>query len=174
VQPLTPQLAAATGASSGVVVAWVDSDGPASELIFPTDVIEAVNGVSGLSVERWRIRMSRLAAQETVDLRVRRGSQTQTVTLTAADAPARVEAPNLGLTTRHRTGVGVEIVRVDEQSAAAKAGLQPGDVITLFGAISSPTPAQVTAAFAALGDGAALPAAVTRGDDHLIVALVKP
>ena len=45
VQPLTPSIAAGTGASAGVVVTWVDPQGPASGQLAVTDVIDQVDGI---------------------------------------------------------------------------------------------------------------------------------
>jgi C-terminal processing protease CtpA/Prc len=80
----------------------------------------------------------------------------------------------LGLTLRLRARVGSEVVSTERESVAARAGLLPGDVITDAGSVSAPTPAAVATAFSALESGQILLTAVTRGDDHLILELVKP
>jgi S1-C subfamily serine protease len=63
---------------------------------------------------------------------------------------------------------------VEPGSVAALAELRAGDIVTRAGTQSSPAPAQVARAYDALPPGGALLAAVTRGGEHLVVALVKP
>jgi hypothetical protein len=174
VQALTSALAKATGAPSGVVVTWVDPDGPASGQITPTDVVEGLDGVSDVTVERWQARMARLGALDRVELRVRREGTSRTVALTAAPRVSPPEAPSLGLTLRTRARLGAEVVATEPLSIAAAAGLKSGDVITRIGEHPAPTAARVTSAIAALEPGGALPVAVTRDGVHLVVALVKP
>ena len=69
--------------------------------------------------------------------------------------------------------VGVEVVRVEPGSAAFRAGLEAGDVITRFGEVEAPSAAQVSGVFAAAPDDRPVLAGVTRGDAHLVVALER-
>jgi len=85
---------------------------------------------------------------------------------------AEPAAQALGLRVRTRPRVGAEVIAVEEPSAAARAGLRPGDVITRFGEKTSPTAEDIRRAFAAEGSGPVL-AAVGRGDQHLLVAIER-
>ena len=182
VQELTAPIASAAGAGGGVIVTWVDPQGAAATSLAVTDVIEAIGPEVVASVEHWEARMARLGTGDLVVLRVRRRGEPLEVELTAADAPtASIEVdPDvdpeldlLGLTMRTVPLVGVEIVRVDPASAAARAGIAPGDMVTLFGEVERPTPAQVTQAFQAAPYDRPLLVGVTRGDRHHVLAIGK-
>jgi hypothetical protein len=174
VHEVTKPIADATGSAAGVVVVHVEPGSPASDGIAATDVIEAVNEQPIANPYQWHARMARLAAGERVTLRVRRGNATDTVTLTAADASVVPPPPRLGLTMRSMPRMGAEITLVQPGSIAALAGLRTGDIVTRAGTQASPGPAQITKAFDALPAGGALLVAITRGSEHLVVALAKP
>ncbi|MBI4477384.1 MAG: PDZ domain-containing protein [Acidobacteria bacterium] len=174
VAALTPAIAAASGMISGVVVTWVDPDGPAAGMLAATDIVDRIDGRSVPTLDHWRARMARLTAGERVTLRFRRGDRVDEVAVTAAAiASTAAEPQRLGLTLRARSGVGVEVIRVDAQSSAAAAGIRAGDIITRIGNIASPTPVQVRRAFEAQPPDGAVLVAIARGDEHLVVALWK-
>ena len=173
-QALTPVLTAATGASMGAIVTWVDPLGPAAKQIEVTDVIEGIGSEAVTTLDHWEARQSALAEGDAVVLRVRRQGEVLEVPLTAAAAaPAPAGTPSLGLTLRSVRGLGVEVVRVEPGSAAFRAGLETGDVITRFGDVSAPSAAQVPRLFAATPADRAVLAGVTRGTEHRVVALEK-
>jgi hypothetical protein len=172
VQPFTPPLSAALGANSGLVVAWVDANGPAAGQLAPTDVIERVDDRPLTTMEQWEAREASLTDGESVTLTARRNGEVRHLTLTARSVTAASATRPLGLTARAVRGAGSEVMRVDPDSAAMRAGLLPGDLITLAGDTNAPTPSQVSRAFAAAGDRATV-AAVTRGITHFIVTLDK-
>ena len=174
VQELTAPIASVAGVGAGVVVTWVDPRGAAAETLVVTDVIETIGPEVVASVEHWEARLARLGTGESVVLRVRRRGEPLEVELTATDAPpAPIEIDLLGLTMRNVPLVGVEIVRVDPASAAARAGIAAGDVVTLIGEVERPTSAQVTQVFQAALDDRPLLVGVTRGDRHHVLALGK-
>lgn len=175
VQDVTEPIKAVTGAPGGVVVTWVDragagagaGAGAAAGQVLIGDVIEAVDGQS-VTQEAWDVRLARLPAGQTVTLRLRSRGQVREVPLVATAAPAPPARRPLGLALRGRPRIGVEVVRLDPSSAADRAGLAMGDVITLFGDVQAPTPAQVTRAFAAAPEGQRILVGVTRGDAHFV------
>jgi len=174
VQALTPAVALVAGASGGVVVTWVDPRGAAAEKLVVTDVIEAIGDEVVATLEHWETRLARLAAGDSLVLRVRRRGEVREVHLTAGGPlPTQSAAQLLGLTMRAIPRIGVEIVRVDPGSAAARAGIEAGGVMTLIGEIARPTPAQVTRAFLATPEDRPLLVGVTRGDRHRVLALGK-
>ena len=170
---LTRGVAAATGATQGVIVSWVDPLGPAAKQIEATDVIEGVSGEAVTTLEHWEARQRGFVEGEAVVLEVRRGGVVREVPLVAVPLPPAADSSALGLTLRPIRRVGVEVVRVDRGSAAFRAGLEAGDVITRFGAVEAPSAAQVSRAFAAVPDAGAVLAGITRGDAHLVVALER-
>lgn len=172
-QALTPGLAAATGASQGAIVTWVDPLGPAAMHIEVTDVIEGVGSEAITTLEHWEARHSGLVEGDAVVLTVRRSGEVRDVPLTVAAVPAPAGSPALGLTLRAVRGAGVEIVGVGPGSAAFRAGLEAGDVITRFGEVDAPSAAQVARVFAAAPEGLPVLAGVTRGTAHLVVALER-
>jgi S1-C subfamily serine protease len=95
------------------------------------------------------------------------------VTLIAAVLGVPAHPPPLGLTLRGVPRVGVEVLGVAAGSAAAAAGIQAGDVITVFDDRHTPTPAEVRARFAAASADRPLMVAVTRGPVHRVLTLEK-
>jgi hypothetical protein len=168
VQALTAPLAALTGATRGVVVTRAAAPDGADSPLRVGDVIEAVNGELMTTRQHWDARMARLRAGESLSLRVRRGGEVLAVPLTAAALPAPPDTLGLGL--QRLPSQGTEVTRVDPGSAGARAGLQPGDVVTLVAEIPAPTPSQLTRAFTALEPGQRVMLAMTRaGIPHVLV-----
>ena len=173
VQPLTTDLSAATGADVGVVVSWVDPQGPAADALVIGDVIEASSGHAVLTPEQWRVRIARLGAGDVLALRIRRHRELTDVSLTAP-APEISPEPTAALGLRmRRVSRGTELLAVEPRSAAARGGLTAGDVITLMGDFSSPSPAQVRAAFMSAREQTPVLVGVTRGATHLVMTLTR-
>jgi hypothetical protein len=171
VQALTEGVAALTGATGGVVVTSIDSKGPAWSALMVGDVIEAVDGRDLMQRQQWDARMSRLTAGETLALRVRRQGEVRETSLEATALDGDSASGTLGLALRRRAGLGAEVTGVQPTSEAHHAGLSVGDVITLFGELQAPTPAQITRSFAALRPGQRLMVAVTRGEAHHVTVV---
>jgi len=173
VQDLTPPVAAVTAASVGVIVTWVDPEAASNGQLMVGDVIEALDGRALTTREEWDVRVARLSVGETLSLRVRRRGEIREAAL-AANAPAAPPASrSLGLALRARTKIGAEVVRVERGSAADRAGLVFGDVITLVADVSAPTPAQVTRAYSSMSQGERVMVAVTRGDGHMVTTFER-
>ena len=172
VRPLTTALARATGATAGVVVAWVDSRGPAAKQVSVGDVIESLNAQPVSHTRDWEVASSRLSSG-VATLGVRRRGKSMDVYLPLPGVSASSAVTSLGLRMRDVPGVGTTVVRIDLRSAASSAGLQEGDVITLAGSVKAPTASQVTSAFRSARSGEAILLAITRGRTHLVVGLVK-
>jgi PDZ domain len=175
VQTLSESLAALTGSSIGVVVTWIERNGTAAESLMVGDVIEAIDGRPLASRQHWDVRMARLSAGDTLTLLVRRRGEARNVALvaTASVSAGRPASGVLGLALRARPGLGVEVVRVDRASAADRAGLAVGDVITQFAEAPAPSPAQVARAFAAIPEGQRVMVSFSRRDAHLVTALER-
>jgi PDZ domain len=173
VQDLTPPVAMVTGAQMGVVVTWVDADGVGREQLMVGDVIEAVDGLAVASRQHWDVRMARLSVGETLTLRLRRHGDLREVTLAGRNTATPPASRSLGLTLRARTKIGAEVVRVERASAADRAGLAVGDVITLIANVQAPTPTQVVQSFGSVDQGQRVMAAVTRGDAHFVTTLER-
>ena len=173
VQSLTGPVASLTGATRGVVVTWVQQDGAAAGHLMVGDVIEAVDGRPLATRQYWDVPMARLSAGATLTLRVRRRGEVFDVALVATAATVPPASRSLGLTLRGRTRIGAEVVRIERGSAADRAGLAVGDVITLFGDVQAPTPAQLTRSFASVRQGQRVMVALTRGDAHHVIALER-
>jgi S1-C subfamily serine protease len=172
VQTLTQPLAAVTGASHGVVVAWAAPGGNAAALAVG-DVIEAIDDRPVPSQRHWDVFVSRLKVGDTSTLRVRRRGESRTVTVEASPVAPAVPDASLGLALRAMRGVGAEVIRVERRSAGDRSGLTSGDVITLIGETPAPTPRQVARAFAALDAGERLMMAVTRHQSHVVLVLKR-
>ncbi len=173
VQELTPPVAMVTGAPLGVVVTWVDAEGAGREHVMVGDVIEAVDDLALASRRHWEVRMARLSVGETLMLRLRRHGELSDVALVGRAPVARPVSRSLGLTLRARTKIGAEVVRVERASAADRAGLAVGDVITLVANVQAPTPTQVVQSFGSVDQGQRVMLAVTRGDAHFVTTLER-
>jgi len=173
VQPLTPHLAAATGATSGVVVAEVDADGAAAALE-PGDVIVEVNGERIQDPPSLILRLGRRLAAGPVALTVIRDREPRPLTLRVREpaAPASAErgAP---WTLELVRGVGARVVSVQDGSPLAKAGLLPEDVMVRFGKVSAPTPAQVAAVLGEPRAGGAVVVVVDRRGRRFVTAVAR-
>lgn len=174
VQDLTPVIAQASGASSGAVVVDVDPAGPAASHLVPTDVIEAINGLAILGKAHAEARLARVALDEQVAIRVRRGGRSQDVSVKAVAPPSPSRSEVLGLGLRTRAGTGVEVTRVDADSIASRAGVAVGDLITRAGEIDEPAAAELLTAFASLPSGETLLLAIARGTERTVIGLRKP
>jgi len=175
VDTLTPRLAKATGADSGVVVTWVNPDGGAAALLRAGDVITSVDGAAIATPEQWRVRAARASGGDTLALVVTRAGAQQTVQLAVPPAapPPETSASRLGLTLRTDARVGAEVTRVERGSAGDAAGIAAGDLVTAIGSIDAPTPAQVRSAFASLAPGDSVIVAVRRGGAHRVMAIQR-
>jgi S1-C subfamily serine protease len=173
VQALTPDLSTATGASSGVVVSAVDPSGPVGQHLKVADVIAALNGKPIGSVDEWQTLTNRLVVSEPVALRVLRAGSWLDLNLRAPSPTKHVRQVTLGLRLRHVAGTGAEVLAVQPGSAGARAGLAPGDFVTLVGTINAPTPAQIQSAFNRTPEGLPLVLAYTRGRLSIVTTLAR-
>jgi S1-C subfamily serine protease len=186
-QALDQALARATGASSGAVVAAVDTESPAAQTIAPGDVITAVNGQSIRSPDALRLRVSRTAPGTPLTLTLRREGAflSVPVTVRARPTPASTPAPptraaaattaerTLGLTLRGVAGTGSEVLRVQAGSIAEACGLRAGDLVVGLGRTRTPMPDDITAAFTKLPAAGALFLSVERNGEPHLVALQR-
>lgn len=170
VGPLTPSLAHATGAAGGVIVSWVDPKGPAAGAVAPGDVIEAVESDVIRTPGQWEVATARLTPGTTLHVRIRSNGSESDVMLTTAPAPAP-PAPSLGLRLTRVPQTGSRVTAVDPGSAAARAGLQAGDVITRAGTFLAASPADIRRAYRESTPEHPIVLAVTRGAEHHVVAL---
>ena len=176
VQPLTPEIARAAQATVGVVVTAIEPASSAAGQLLPTDVIEAIDGVEIRTLDHWRARAARVAAGETLTLRVRGAEGVREVSIAAApQAASEGPAPNesVGLTLRTISKVGAQVVAVQPGSRADQAGLRQGDTITVMSGRSIPTRADVLRSFSSLPDGGSALVAFTRGDEHHVTVIQK-
>ena len=169
VQPLTPAIAAGTG----VVVTWVDPEGPATGQLAVTDIIDQVDGTVIATPDHWRARVARLTEGESVVLKARRGDAVREVRVTAGAATGPVDKRPLGLALRTIPRLGAAIVRIDPDSAAWDAGLQVGDVLTVVAGIEAPTAAEASGAFATAPPSRPVLIGFTRADAHHVLAMER-
>jgi serine protease Do len=172
VQALTPPVAKATGSPSGVVVAWVSPQGAAADVLEVGDVIEAVDDAPVRTPLEWQVRTARATAGQPIKLAIRRQGDEVGVMLDPEAAPTE-STPLLGLSMRAQAGAGALITDVQPGSAADRAGLRAGDIITLVADISTPSPAAVRTAFARATAETAILVAYTRASTHHVTALAR-
>ncbi len=182
-QAVDAALAAATGVRSGAAIAAVAAEGPSARVLVPGDVVTAVGGQPVRTPEGLWQRVLRSAPGSTLSLTVRRNGEFATVPVvvrarqeggaapTAGGASAASADLPLGLTLRAVAGTGSEVVRVQDGSAGASAGVHVGDVIVSLGASRAPSPGDVTEAFGDVARGGSLFLSVLRDGEPRLVAL---
>ena len=176
IQPLSPAIASAARATTGVVITRLDPTGPAAGVVLPTEIIEAVDGEEMFTVDHWRARIARVVAGDMLTMRVRNAEAVRDVVVTArplAPAGPPEEDASLGLRLRLIPDVGAGVTSVQPRSRAAAADLRAGDIVTVAGGQRAPTPAQVTRAFGSLPPGGSLLVALTRGSEHRVAVIEK-
>lgn len=174
VQPLDPALAAETGAAagSGVIVAWVDPRSLAAGALAIGDVIEAINGARTPTAFAWQVHSSRLGSGEKAVLKVRRAGELHDVTLTVPPTPP-VRSSALGLTLVPAPGLGSRITRVAAHTAADRAGLQVGDIVTIASDKVEPSPSVIRRVFNEAHEGRAVVLSIRRGETHRLVVMTR-
>ena len=157
----------------GVVVTWVDPDGPARETLRVGDVVHGADGRPVPTLDHWRRHLADLGPR-TTNLTVWRDNTSTAVAVTPVPIPPRAAEPAravgnrlLGVSLRAVPGAGTEVVTLPPDSPLATAGLREGDLVTRLGSAEAPTPGQVRAALAATSERGML-AAVTRDGSHLL------
>lgn len=176
VQPLSQALSRATGADRGVMVAYVEPQGPSARLVRAGDVIQSLDGTAITTVAGLRqIERTRTPGAD-VSIVLVRERATRQLTVRATDA-ATLAVPTTtddhGVVGRAVAGEGVEVIALRSGSPAAAAGLQRGDLIVILGSAQAPAPADLTRVFRTLKPGEAVLVGVHRGPEHRILALEK-
>jgi serine protease Do len=196
VQTLTAEIAKAFGIPEqqrGVVVTDVSPDSPASRSgLTKGDVIQELNGEAIHDSRSLSLKISMMAPQVTVRLKVRRGAEERDISAVLAELPAK-EAVNsqpgaksgtshfglsvepltpqlsrqLGLS---QTTKGVVLSEVQSGSAAEEAGLQRGDVVEEVNHKSVTAVDQFQAAVSQAGNQPLL-LLINRGGSHLFVVV---
>jgi S1-C subfamily serine protease len=131
VEPLTEALARATAAPRGVIVNDVAPQGPSANLLLPGDVIQSVGGAPVTSIGTFRQLEQAATPGQPIALSVLRRRAVTDITIRAINAgtglPTPVDQP--GFVLRGVEGRGIEVVSVEGNTPAARAGLQGGDLI---------------------------------------------
>ena len=175
VQPLTPALAHASGATTGAMVTRVDRGIAGEGTVLTGDVIVAIDDAPVGSAPAFE----RLAQMRTpgasVALSLIRMGNPITVSIVAADsALAAPPSTDAGAIFRTVTGVGAEVVAVDHAGAASRSGLLRGDLVTALSGRTAPDGATIERAFRSAAPGSALLLTVARGRSAVVLALEKP
>jgi serine protease Do len=195
IQSLTPELAKSYGleSTSGALVAEVLPNSPAAKAgIQSGDVLTRFDGKSVDSSSTLPVLVSLTESGKSVNVELWRNGRTQTVSVKleshggkeASASSGEREGGGFGLSLRPFTpglrqelGVdassGVVIAAVAPGSAAARAGLRPGDVVTELGGKPVSDAGALVNALKQLGKGQIARLKVSRGEAKLFVALEK-
>jgi hypothetical protein len=165
VQRLTAELALATGVGRGVIVAEVDSGGPATSVLEPGDVLTMVGDRPISNPEGFLLDVAQRRADDTVNVAFVRAGIATTATLTLRAADANIDGEAVSFV--REPGVGT---RLDSGGRERVPGLQPGDIITRAAATVAPTPAQLRALLARPAASGFLTLVVRRGGRQQVIA----
>ena len=102
-----------------------------------------------------------------------RAGERHHITLILPPAPAVTRNAALGLTLVRVPGLGSRITQVAPHTAAARAGLNVGDIVTMAGENVEPSPQVVRGAFDNVSEGGAMVLAIRRGNTHRLVVLTR-
>jgi serine protease Do len=178
VQALSPALARAAGAQTGVMINYVDPRGPSARLLESGDTITAIDGVAVTTTAGFQDLAQGRAPGTPATLRILRGGKPLEVKVTPRDATARplapLTAPDPGMVLRPLADLGTEVAALRPGGAAAHAGLAVGDIIVRMDGRSAPSPADLLRTYREARGGSALLLTVQRGGEHLVLALEKP
>lgn len=177
-QHLSATLRAATGASTGVVVADVDPQGPAANVLSPGDVLTRVAGQRVDAPDTALLAIARLPIDRAASLDLRRNGEPSQVTITprrrqeeeTTSAAVRAE---LGLVLR-RVPTGALVQSVAARTAGAVAGLREDDVITWVDGTDSPTPQRIVTLWTGLEARQSMMLRIDRAGEPMIMAVGKP
>jgi membrane-associated protease RseP (regulator of RpoE activity) len=174
VESLTASLAKAAGADKGVMVSYV-SPAASQNGLASGDVIQAVDGTEITSVAGFRQLAATRKPGATVALSLVRRGEPRKATIVAVDdgVPAPLPAGDFGAALRSVGGVGSEVITVQRNSAADRAGLRQGDIIIAIDANEAPDVAAIARAFRAMKPQEPVLLTVRRGTDHRVLALEK-
>ena len=169
VQPMTPALALATGAMSGVVIAEVSNEGVAAGRLQPGDVVTNMDEHVVEGPERFLVELGvRLAAGPVRLTGMRTAKPFETVLAVAGESPAN---PRNELSLEAMPRTGTRILDVPDGSVFARAGLEAGDVIVGAGVTEAPPPDTLRRLINAIPRGSSLLLTVRRGGRQHIAAL---
>ena len=174
-QALDAGLAAATGADYGVAVSAVDPQGPAAGVLKPADVITAIADRSVGTPENALLLIAALDVTKPARVQGLRSGRPLGVSVTPRrleDDAGQLPADTLGLSLR-LSPHGAVVQDVEGRSAAQRAGLLPGDLITAIGGTGPVAPRQVSAAYTALQPGTHVVLGIERNGTPLLVALSR-
>ena len=173
VQNPSPTVLRGAGASTGVVVSRVRRGGPAGDALRPGDVIQAVDDVSTASADAFRqAERTRVPGAPTTVRFIRDGVASQ-VTYRAGDASVPPGVEGLGLTGRTVPRVGVEVLAVATNSAAARAGLRRGDLILTLDGEPIEDLTRLDRAYRTAKDGDVILLSVERDQQHIVLGVEK-
>lgn len=169
VQLLTAPVAAATGASRGVVVAEVLEGGAAAGALEPGDVIVDLDGRPVVDPTSLLLDLAARLGEGPVRVNFVRGRQQRQAALRAPARTATVDKGDVRF--EHVPRVGTRVDAVPGGSPLAAAGVAAGDTIVAIGDRVAPTPAQVTAALGDTAAGGAVLVVVRRGARQHVTAV---
>jgi serine protease Do/serine protease DegQ len=182
IQPLTPELAESFGLDrmTGALVNQVLPDGPAEKAgVRRGDVLLTLDGREIRGVRALQLLVASTPAGKTVDLEVLRNGRRQVlpVTIVASETVETAAVPSavgkgvgLGLVVAPADEGGVRVEEVDPRSAAAAAGVRPGDRILSLNQKEVEDLASFNKAAKIAGKGKNVVLLLRRGDTTLYLA----
>ena len=178
--------------SKGAIVSNVEPDGPAAKAgLKQYDILRKINGKEIRDTRELRLEVAKTPPGETIDVSVLRDGKALDLRITLTEFPteqmAKAESPSesksalegvsvqeLRPDVRQRLGLGpdvngVVVTQVRANSPAARAGLQPGDVIEEVEKKPVTDMASFRSAVSAAGDEPILLLVRTRGGSRFVV-----
>ena len=172
VEPLTPALARASGASKGVMVSYVAPPVAAGRDILSGDVIQSVDGIGVTTVAGFQqVAQSRKPGTEVTLELVRRGEPLKVAVPVVESGTSGTTRNGSGVVLRTVAGIGCEVVALAPGSPAARAGLRRGDLIVALDGRPGPDAARLQRALSASDPAQAVLLTIRRDLQHHVIAV---
>jgi S1-C subfamily serine protease len=156
------------------VIAEVESDGPAADLLRPGDVVTAVEDQPVDNPAQFLLRLASRQAGGPVSLHVLRDGEPLTFTPVLALADTRASAGGAVVTFGRTADRATGVIANRRNGGFMGTGLQPGDVIVRAGGTENPTPAQVRRLLDTAEPNALLVFIIRRQGEQRVLAVPAP
>jgi hypothetical protein len=174
VQALTPPLAAASGATRGVVVSVVNPDGPAAGLLRPADVITSIDRQSIDRPDQFLLHIASRPAGQPVSVSGIRDAKPLSATVVVATTQEEMSASRQFFAFERAPGGGTRATASGGNSGYQSDDLRAGDIVVSAGDLAEPTPSRLRRLLDNSAPDTPIMVTVRRDGEQRVVAVRVP